>query len=221
MFIWTSERGRIRTIGVRTLLGLTMLMMLAGCLEAPASKSQALNRVAFYDGDVVVEGPRGYCVDAASLRRGLTGSFALIASCESLTGRAGIYVEAAVMTVSVLPRGQNVQHPDAQAMARALAPAEVRVAEDGDGISLVQVMQGGEKMLPGGDPVHWRAGMVINGHMVGLAIYGPAGRAVAGQEGRVLLQDLAEMLREASPEDVVARQSMHPDLMSGLFPVSN
>lgn len=204
MSIWTSERRRGRAIGVRALLLLAALS-LAGCLEVPAGPSQALSTVAFHDGDVVVEGPRGYCVDRASLKRGTAGSFALLASCESLTGKAGVFVEPVVMTVSVLPRSGTVQQPDAQAMARALAPAEVRNAENGEGLSLVQVMQGGENVLPGGDPVHWRAGMVINGHLVGLAIYGPKGRAAAGPEGRRMLRDLAERLRKASPEQVVTQ----------------
>ncbi|EAQ24029.1 hypothetical protein [Roseovarius sp. 217] len=203
MSIWTSEQGRVRALAVRTLLGLGM-MALAGCLAVPAGKSQALSKVAFYDAEVVVTGPRGYCVDGASLRRGASGSFALIASCESLTGTAGVYVEPAILTVSVLPRTGPVQQPDAQTMARALAPAEVRRAEDRDGISLVQVMQGGQEVLPGGDPVHWRAGMVINGHLVGLAIYGPAGSVVTGPAGREMLRDLGEALRGASPEQASA-----------------
>jgi hypothetical protein len=103
------------------------------------------------------------------------------------------------MTVSVLPRAASAQAPDAQAMARALAPAKVRVAPEKDGLAVVQVMQGGDAALPGGDPVHWRAGLVINGHLVGLAVYGPAGQGVSGSEGQALLQALARAIRAASP----------------------
>ncbi|WP_297774320.1 hypothetical protein [uncultured Roseovarius sp.] len=192
----------------------------------PGEGTSALRSVPLYGGDVVVEGPRGYCIDPTSLKRGLTGSFALLASCESLTGQVGVIVEPAVMTVSVLPARGAAQQPDAASMARALAPVEVRVAEDGDGISLVQVMQGGQEALPGGDPVHWRAGMVINGHLLGLAVYGPKGGGVSGRMGREMLRDLAEALREASPTAAVARQARPPrakrkGVLGALFPVSN
>ena len=126
------------------------------------------------------------------------GRFALLASCESLTGQAGIAVDPAVMTVAVLPRAGTAAPPDAAAMARVLGPGVVRHAEDGDGITLVQVANGGETVLPGGDPAHWRASMIINGHIVGLAAYGPKGGQVAGPGGRDLLRDLAEALRTAS-----------------------
>lgn len=175
------------------------MMALAGCLAVPAEKPQALAAVAFHEGAVVVTGPRGYCVDAASVRRGASGSFALIASCASLGQTGGVYADPAVMTVSVLPRAARVQVPDAQAMARALAPSKVRVAPEKDGLAVVQVMQGGDAALPGGDPVHWRAGLVINGHLVGLAVYGPAGQGVAGSEGQALLLALARGIRAASP----------------------
>lgn len=200
MSIWTSEQGRVRAHAFRTLLGLGM-MALAGCLAVPVEKKpQAIAAVAFYDGDVVVTGPRGYCVDAASVRRGASGSFALMASCVSLGQTGGVYADPAVMTVSVLARAASTQKPDAQAMARALAPAKVRVAQDDEGLALVQVMQGGDAALPGGDPVHWRAGLVINGHLVGLAVYGPAGQGVSGSDGQALLQALARAMRAASPK---------------------
>lgn len=198
MSIWTSEQGRVRAMARRTLLGLGM-MALAGCLAAPAGKPQAMAAVAFHEGAVVVTGPRGYCVDAASVRRGASGSFALLASCASLGQTGGVYADPAVMTVSVLPRAASAQAPDAQAMARALAPAKVRVAPEKDGLAVVQVMQGGDAALPGGDPVHWRAGLVINGHLVGLAVYGPEGQGVSGSEGQALLQALARAIRAASP----------------------
>lgn len=199
MFIWTSDLGGVRAIARRTLLGLGV-MALAGCLAAPAEKKpQAMAAVAFHEGAVVVTGPRGYCVDAASVRRGASGNFALLASCLSLGQTGGVYADPAVMTVSVLPRAASAQAPDAQAMARALAPAKVRVAQEQDGLEVVQVMQGGDAVLPGGDPVHWRAGMIVNGHLVGLAVYGPAGQGVAGRDGEALLRAMARAIRAASP----------------------
>jgi hypothetical protein len=173
---------------------------LAACLEAgdDASRQEALRSVAFYEGAVTVAGPRGYCIDRASIKSDSGGRFALLASCESLTGQPGVAVEPAVMTVAVLPRADATAPPDAAAMAEAVGHDTVRHAEERDGITLVQVANGGETILPGGDPTHWRAGMMINGHVVGLAAYGPKDGDIAGSQGSALLRDLADALRTAS-----------------------
>jgi hypothetical protein len=211
---------------------LLVCLPLAACLDAAgeAGPDDALRAVAFYDGDVTVTGPRGYCVDRSSIKSNPGGRFALLASCESLTEQAGIAVAPAVMTVSVLPRAGGAEQPSAAAMAEALGPEAVRSAEDHDGLALVHVAGGGDTVLPGGDPAHWRASLVINGHLVGLAAYGPAGGVVAGPEGRRLLRGLAEAMRGASlvPETVSRTASEAPGgsigrgtLFGGLFPVSN
>lgn len=211
MSIWTSDPNRARRI-IRRAFFTMLILPMAACLEGvPGGEggggAPALSKVMFYGGDVTVAGPRGYCIDPETVKRGPSGSFALIASCESLTGTAGVVVDPAVLTVSVLPRQAGVTQPGAADMARALAPAKVLLGYDGDGISLVHVGTGGRAVLPTGDPAYWRAGMVINDHLIGLAIYGPAGGVVAGKGGRDLLMDLAKELRAQSP-----KRSFAPDV---------
>ncbi len=200
MSTWISDQTTARRIMRRAFF--TMLILpLAACLEGvPGGGAPALSRAMFYDGDVTVAGPRGYCIDPQSVKRGASGSFALLASCESLTGTAGVVVDPAVLTVLVLPRRVGVSQPNSAEMTRALAPDKVLLGFDGDGISLVHVASGGRAVLPKGDPSYWRAGMVINDHLIGLAVYGPEGGSVASDAGRDLLMDLAEELREQSPE---------------------
>lgn len=195
--------GRVRYGIAARAVCLAAGLPLAACLGSGDAESpqEALRAVAFHDGAVMVTGPRGYCIDRASINRDAGGRFALLASCESLTGQPGITVAPAVMTVAVLPRGTAAAQPDATAMAAALGPDAVRRSEEGDGITLVQVTNGGETILPGGDPSHWRASMMINGYIVGLAAYGPNGGDIAGPRGRDLLRDLAEAVRAASTPD--------------------
>ena len=201
MSTWICDLTRVRRgIGLRVIC-LAAFMPLAACLDpvmGEPSAQEALRAVAFYDGAVTVAGPRGYCIDRASIKQDAGGRFALLASCESLTGQSGITVDPAVMTVAVLPRTGATAAPDAAEMSRALDPGAVRHAEAGDGVTLIHIAAGGETVLPGGDPAHWRASMIINGHIVGLAAYGPKGGRVAGPTGRDLLRDLAEALRRAS-----------------------
>jgi len=208
-------------------LGLTSaLLALPGCLDtvelgkfglrdaskpgATASqRTPALKKLSMANGDVVVVGPRGYCIDpkARKLRPG--GGFALIAACETLTGGgAGPGVTPAVLTVTILPKSLRPSQPSAAELAAALAPAHVLAKEDGDGLSVVQLATGGEQFTPTSDLRHWRAAMVINGHLVTLAVYGSKGSAVAGQKGMVLILELAEALRDASPVKVYAPEAI-------------
>jgi hypothetical protein len=158
-----------------------------------------LARASLAGGRVVVAGPRGYCIDPGTLKTRPTGGFALLAACGALGAETGHFAEPVLMTVQVQPRLLNPEAPDTAAMTAALAPARVLRQEDGDGVSLVQVGEGGDKALPGGDPRHWRGAMVINGHLVGLAVYAPESSPMAGKDGRGLILALAEALREASP----------------------
>ncbi len=214
---------------------------------ADASRD-ALSQAEFFGGDVVVRPPRGYCIDRRSLRRGPGGSFALLASCEALTGRPGITVEPALMTVSVMPVSGGSVQPTAAEITASMAPAQALDQKDGDSLSLVHLDRGGDGVLPGGDPRHWRAGLSVNGHIVALAVYARQGSSLAGRDGQAAISDLAAQMIAASPRraapaaapanppagetDQPAAAAAEPEaasakpgglgaLLSGLFPKSN
>ena len=201
MSTWTCNRQTARR-ALRRAFVLGVCLSLAGCVIAPQTRSQSdvLQQVALYDGEVVVSGPPGYCVDGAHIRRGASGAFVPLASCESLSGTPGVPVQAALMTVSVLPR-QGVQaRPTANQIAASMAPAQPLDLIDGPDVSMVRFATGGGQRLPGGDPRYWRGGMVINGHLLGLSVYGPQGSSLAGPDGQRLLLDLADALRAGTPD---------------------
>ncbi|PIE14149.1 MAG: hypothetical protein CSA70_03090 [Rhodobacterales bacterium] len=178
-------------------------------LAKPGAKSGAkpgkvLTELSLAKGRVVVKGPRGYCIDGGSVEQRNSGGFALLGSCEILTsGKSGASVEPAVMTVQVQPRGLQRNLPDAATLAGVLASDKVLAREDGDGITVVHLEGGEDHGVAVGDPKYWRATIMINGHPVGLAVYGPKGSPVAGRHGRGLILGLAETLRAASPENPV------------------
>ena len=190
-------------------LAFAICLSLAGCLGKGAGGergffSQAdggapLRQVALYDGAVVVAGPAGYCLDKQGIKRGPRGEIVVIASCESLSGKAGRAVDPAIMTVSVLPRRLSSSRPTAKDIAATMAPASILARHEGAEISLVQLSDGGDQLLAGGDPRHWRGGLRINGHVVGLAVYGPEGSAAAGADGRQMILSLADRLRQLNP----------------------
>lgn len=227
MSIWTSDirgvgAGRIARpallLGRTLALTFTMTLPLAGCLSMPESGKMgllsngagdsasaavpALRRAALVQGDVVVVPPAGYCIDGDSIRDGVGGgAFALIAACQSLTGKlGGVAAEPAIITVSVSNRKRGgLDQPGADEMARAIGGARVMERINGDGLTLVHLADGGDVQVPGGDARHWRGVMVVNARVVGLALYGPKGSTVAGPTGKFLMIGMAEGILGASP----------------------
>ncbi|MHA7826779.1 MAG: hypothetical protein ACX93P_04355 [Roseovarius sp.] len=225
MSIWTSDGAGARHVLRRAAL-LSLCVQLAGCIGIGArapDDTAPLKQVSLYDGEVVVAAPRGYCVDTTHLRRRISGTVVPMASCESLTGKTGIAVLPALISVSVLPRrgGASPSRPLAAEIAASMAPAQPLHQADGPRASFVHFDSGGDRILPGGDPRHWRASMVINGHLLGLAVYAPAGSPLSGTEGRDLITALADALDAASPDragDTVSRDDTGQAYGLFLFP---
>lgn len=206
MSTWTSDAARLRL----PCLALAGVLALGGCVAPgggalgfgagqPSETRAPVRRVAFYDGKVVIEGPPGYCIDTDSVRRNGGGRFVLLARCASLGADTGEDADPGVITVSVLPFDADVEPPRAAQIAAAQRPAGVLAEIDGEDVALVHLAQGGDAVVPGGDPRHWRAGMVVNGHLVGIAAYAEAGGVLAGNAGRAVLSDMAARLRALSP----------------------
>lgn len=241
MSTWISEISAARTRVVRAILLVAMLPLM-GCfgpdtgalsfLASGGEKTQVtrdvMRKASLMGGDVVVRGPEGYCIDRRSLRRKSDGGFALVASCEALSGVRGEPVEPVLMTVSVLPGAPGISRPAAAEIAALMAPTRVLAAHEDADLALVQFASGGDKALPGGDARHWRGGMAINGYLVGLALYAREGGVMAGPDGRGLLTELARSIRRASPDRPATDPtgappdgSPRPDAqLGGLFPKS-
>lgn len=200
MSTWISKI--LRRGGLRPALVICASVLLSGCIAQTGGGSgvPVVRKAALAGGAVVVVPPAGYCLDKSSITDRPGGSFALIASCESLTGRrAGSGPEPAVITVSVTPPRQGREQPEAARLAEALGSGVALSEANGDGLIVVQVQGAGA--LPGdrGDTRHWRGAMVVNDRLVGLAIYGAAGSDIAGRVGERLLVATAEAIRENSP----------------------
>ena len=211
MCIWTCKRKALVRRATRRTTVVFSVLALTGCVELSAFTSgdsgveadtvdQTLNQISLYNDEVVVTAPRGYCIDATHIKRGNFGAFIPIGSCESLTGQAGVPIEPGLITVSVLPRQSDRAMPTASDIAASMSGDQTLQTIDGDGLSIVHFATGGARALPGGDSRYWRGGMVVNGHLLGLAVYGPQGSPLAGKQGLRLLMELAEELRRSSPQ---------------------
>ncbi|SEQ15442.1 hypothetical protein [Thalassovita taeanensis] len=198
----------------RLVLGVAFSAALSGCLANEDGMSFAqhpdeltvLHRAPLASGAVVVVPPTGYCIEKKSLREKPGGGFALMAACAELTGQvSGVLVEPAILTVAVVDRASTTSQPNVEEIAAALGDRKVLQRINGDGLAVVQVVAT-EALSQTGDPRHWRGMMIINGKMVGLALYGAKNSAVTGEPGLVLLMQLAEQIRANSPAGSDATQ---------------
>ena len=221
MFTWISDISRARAAFARAFL-VAAILPLAGCFEPQDGalsflasghekvQRDVLRKVPLFGGDVVVRGPSGYCIDRRALRNRKEGGFALLASCETLSGVRGHAVEPVVMTVSVMPVTPAAVRPTIEQITAMMAPAKPLASHQTRDVAMVQFASGGEAVLPGGDARHWRGGMMVNGHMVALALYARKGSPMAGKDGRALMTDLARSIRRSSPKRPVQPQTVSP-----------
>ena len=221
MSIWTSNAncGRV----MRPLLSLCAVIGVSGCLAAPnggngmafraastvsqniSPSPKVLKRAVLLGGDVVVQPPHGYCVDGASLVDRARGGFALIGTCADLADKdLGQDWEHAIMTVSVATERDTAPLPSPEDIKTAFGPARVLAMRPDTTIPRIY-LDGGDGAGPMGagkdgvDPRHWRGVIRVNGHLIGIAVYGAKGGHAASPEGEDILIGLAQSIIAASP----------------------
>lgn len=166
--------------------------------SAPRGNATPLTRTELLGGQLVVSGPKDYCIDAGSLRR--SSGFALLASCWNLTeGKAGSPVEPAILTVSAVRVPQGATLPDAATLAESIGSGAPSATRETDTLTLIRLDRGGQDGIAGGDPRHWRGAMMQGDRVVMLAAYAPEGGATTGALGADLLTALADNIRRDSP----------------------
>jgi hypothetical protein len=160
--------------------------------------------VVLADGAVVLRPPSGYCIDARSLSDRPRAGFALIGSCASLTGEAtGVFVEPAIISISLSSAAEGATTTDSRAFQQALGRGRIIKAVSSDDLSLLQV-EGGASIPPSADQRHWRGLMVVEGQVLGLALYAAQGSPMIDDQGMRLLVSLADGIRRDSPARTVA-----------------
>ena len=178
-------------------------MALAACGAAP-SDGPAPREVVLARGAVLVAAPPGYCVDRTALRDAEEGSFALLASCASLDPNTDDpSAQPAILTVTVSGRDPETAPPRAEALAAA-APEAVLATRQRGALALVHLGDGGDAVLPGGDPRHWRGATGTGGRVVALALYAPRESLLAGDAGGDLMTALAARIEARAPAAAAA-----------------
>jgi hypothetical protein len=185
---------------------MSLVLALGACLDMPQPTTSApvLRQATLADGAVVLRPPAGYCIDARSFSDRPRAGFALIGSCASLTGEAtGVFVEPAIISVSVSPAVAGQTTTDSRAFQTALGRGSIIKAVSRDDLSLLQV-EGGARIPPSADQRHWRGLMEVEGQVLGLALYAATDSPMLGDQGMRLLVSLADGIRRDSPARTVA-----------------
>lgn len=169
-----------------------------GAGSAPR-EAKALSRATLGDGDIVLEGPKGWCIEPASLKSRRGNNFASLAGCYALTqGRVGAPVPYGILTVAISAPRQPGNIDASRALREAVSDDRVLSSRRADGVALVHLVPETAASEAGiGDP-HWRGVFVQGRRVVVLAAYGPKGGAMSQGEGGTLLLALADRIRTLS-----------------------
>lgn len=189
-------------------------MMLTGCLALPGSspsikerdvsvstrsidllnRARQREKVKLVQGGVVVRAPAGYCAERSSR---VENDFVLLGDCNVLRkveSRLEPY-ERGLLTVSAGP--VNSVAPDMSSLVDGLeAFGDPRRRGR---LATVRIEEGGDRLVPGADPVYWRGVMVVNNRVVSLAAFGPPYSDMAHEKGRDLLTELAANILAETP----------------------
>ncbi|WP_353473361.1 dihydroxy-acid dehydratase [Salipiger sp. H15] len=188
------------------LLALLAPLALASCESVNGSGRPPLQQAVLEGGAVVVAGPGGYCVDPVTLKRGAGRGFAVLASCQILSGgETGAVVDPMMLTVTVGPAGAAGEVPAPETLAAEAGRLRLAGGEIRDGLSVAYLAGGGDRALPGGDPRHWRGAFLLNGRLVVMALYAPSGGVLAGGDGAAMLQAVRARITQLSPEAAAQR----------------
>lgn len=161
-------------------------------LSAP-SNDVALIQAAMAEGAVLLMPPKGYCIDADSLKP----RFAIMARCDVLGFRdADLDAPLGLLTVSLSPADSDTL-PDVAALADAGQLTQISdVNETKTGMTF---RAEGKPPVGGYAQSHWRRATVTGGYVLGLSLYGAKGSRVLQDEGRDLLIGLTRQTRAETP----------------------
>lgn len=160
--------------------------------------AQQMTQTPLAGGDIVVSTPPGYCIDASSVKKSQSAGFAMIARCDTLGGRGfAASRDLVLITVTTAPR-DNGQAPTIEGLIASAAPKTVVGQVASDTFPLVRLSTD-QIVSTGISREHWRGAFLLNGQLVGLALYTPDQDDMSDEEEARLLQDLANRIQKYSP----------------------
>ncbi|NPD14507.1 hypothetical protein HOY34_04740 [Xinfangfangia sp. D13-10-4-6] len=178
----------------------------AGCVDGVASDSRgktvSRSAAAFLGGEILVDPPRGYCVDPAASRDSSDNAVIVVNRCAKNT-----HDVPAVITITLGERGSaEVLKSGAKALSDYFTSPVGRaaLARDGSAASVVvrqTSLAGGVlvmKMVDRAVGEYWRAVLSLKGRLVTVAVTAPETSSLSADQSRALLDQVLAGLRKAN-----------------------
>ncbi len=222
-------------LNLRLVATLLAAVFLAACEDLPTIETsgqsittrKVSDSVVLAGGDVVVKGPRGYCIDRQSSRLASDPAFVLLGNCASLSGdpESGIPGILGILTASVTKRGAASEFDGAaldqmrgffeRANGRALLardgnPASVDVHDSvaRNGVLFLRLNDQSDNVAPGLSSQYWRGLFVLNGRLVTISFFDFADNAHSTGASFDTLAAFLDSIRNATPKRAAAAQQV-------------
>ncbi len=164
---------------------------------------------------IIVQGPKGFCIDPKTSQDGGDIAFVLLASCQATSSawNAPRPAVKALLTASVMAGGEGMSPIPASAsqldrffrsetgrtaLSRASDPATVKVLDtfQQDATYFIRASDNSLGVVPGADQQYWRAYFDIKGQIASVSVIGLRAERLAPDRGLGVLRDfVAEMRR--------------------------
>ncbi len=196
-------------------VGLALALALTACVAADGelvSRSQP-RAVMVTDADVVVAGPKGYCIDRRSLTEHDDGSFVLLASCHSLARGRRVQNQPEPLLLTASVSGVPGAVGEASLLKRFFGSDTGRQALSRDGradtVEVLQMFRRGEAFVlhardtssglgEGLREDYWRAFIEVNDHIVTASAIAFRDAAVSDDDALDVLGRFLDQIRSAS-----------------------
>jgi hypothetical protein len=192
--------------------------VLAGCLPPPGAAqflpgAAPIKAVRVSGNDVIIVGPRGYCIDPSSSRDRTAGAFVMLGSCATLKGAGAGPGKPAVLTALVSPLSDPPLLPDPAQLERFFRSDAGRAALAHDGraesVTLLSIGADGNVLFvklrdrsadrPADlSDVSWRAVFVVRDRLVALSVAGHDDLPVADTDMRRTLDRFVGAVQRAN-----------------------
>lgn len=176
-------------------------------------------RMAVASGAVVVEGPRGFCIDRdASRDRGGNAALVVLSPCRALG--AGLFgprpAHPALLTAAIAPQGRASAGPVAATALAAFAasrPGRAALSRVGkaETVTILESLAGADSFLlhiadtapfawGAVQPEYWRGVLTVGGRTVTVSVLALPETALSRDQGLALLTDFVTTMRAATAE---------------------
>ncbi|WP_457649362.1 hypothetical protein [Profundibacter sp.] len=209
-------------------VALASLTILSGCLGTGggfALPRSAPEQIRVANKEVLIAGPKGFCIDPTETRDEGDSAFVLLGSCAAIANsRSKPHPKVpAILTATVSRKSTNPPITDSMptltdffttkagraALSRDGNADTVEVVKtlDRDGIFYIRARDSSSDTLAGAADEYWRALFDVNGRIVSASVFGLRERPIDSEKGFEVLQGFTNRIRTqntSEPDKTVA-----------------